>query len=128
MDVSTTFKRAYLRHVYTHAHPTLLARLEQAQHDAIHSVEKGFVISSTASKGHSVSFSEPGKGGPTPEQIVELTEELLTLYYQVDAISGVDTDAERLAEMLHRLKPIRSFRKSFTTIRLAAGGNPSVSE
>ena len=127
VDVSTVFKRAYIRHVYTHAHPTLLDRLEHAQHDAIHGVEKGLVISSTSSKGHSVSFSEPGKGGPTPAQIVELCEELLTLYYEVDAISGVDTDAERLAEMLHRLKPVTSFRKSFTSIRLA-GGTPAVSQ
>lgn len=128
MDVSTNFKRSYLRRLYRAISTTLIDKLEAEQDAIVATAERGQTIASTASKGHSVAYSVPGNGAPTQGEMAEIIEELITLYYEVDAISGVDTDLERRDEMLHRLKPVRSFRKSFTTIRLAAGGNPSVSE
>ena len=131
MDVSTNFKRSYLRRLYraaVAAPVTLLAKLESEQDAIVAKAERGQTIAGTSAKGHSVNYSVPGNGAPTQSEMSEVIEELVTLYELVDAITDVDTDAERLAEMLHRLKPVKSFRKSFTTLRLGAGGNPSVSE
>lgn len=131
MDVSTNFKRSYLRRLYraaVAAPVTLLAKLESEQDTIVATAERGQTIAGTSAKGHSVNYSVPGNGAPTQSEMAEVIEQLMTLYELVDAITDVDTDAERYAEMLHRLKPVRSFRKSFTTLRLGAGGNPSVSE
>ena len=131
MDVSTVFKRSYLRRQYraaVAASTTLILQLESEQDTIVAKAERGQTIAGTSAKGHSVNYSVPGNGAPTQGEMTEVIEELITLYYQVDAISGVSTDDERLDEMLHRLKPVKTFRKSFTTMRLAAGGNPSVSE
>lgn len=128
MDVSTNYKRSYLRRLYRAISTTLLAKLEAEQDAIVELTERGQTIASTASKGHAVAFSVPGNGAATQGEMAEVIEELLTLYDLVDAISGVDTDAERFAEMMERLKPVRSFRKSFTSLRVGAGGNPSVSQ
>ena len=131
MDVSTTFKRSYLRRLYraaVAASVTLSAKLDSEQDAIVATAERGQTIAGTSAKGHSVNYSVPGNGAPTQSEMAEVIEELVTLYEFVDAITDVDTDAERLAEMLHRLKPVKTFRKSFTSLRHGAGGNPSVSE
>lgn len=131
MDVSTTFKRSYLRRQYraaVAASTTLILQLESEQDTIVAKAERGQTIAGTSAKGHSVNYSVPGNGAPTQGEMSEVVEELITLYHLVDAISGVDTDSERLDEMLERLKPVKSFRKSFTSLRHGAGGNPAVSE
>lgn len=128
MDVSTNYKRSYLRRLYRAGSHTFLDKLESEQDAIVKLTERGQTIASSASKGHAVAFSVPGNGAATQGEMAEVIEELITLYELVDAISGVDTDAERFAEMMERLKPVRSFRKSFTTLRMSAGGNPSVSQ
>ena len=131
MDVSTKFKRSYLRRLYraaVAAPVTLIAKLESEQDDIVSKAERGQTVSAASGNGHSVNYSIPGNGAPTQGEMVEVIEELVTLYERVDAISGVSTDSARFAEMMDRLTPVHSFRKSFTSLRVGAGGNPSVSE
>lgn len=94
------------------------ARLQQTR--------EGTNLIATAGNGHSVTFSLPAAGqGATPHQIAILCEELLTLSTDsTDALvaSGVPIpkDEQVLAEMLHRLQPVRSLsNSSFLGLRFA---------
>ena len=96
MDVSTVFKRSYLRRQYraaVAASTTLILQLESEQDTIVSKAERGQTIAGTSAKGHSVNYSVPGNGAPTQGEMTEVIEELITLYYQVDAISGVDPDS-----------------------------------
>jgi len=78
---TVAIKRAYLRSVYaTLGGVTLLAALAAKSIAAATVIESGQVVRSTSSSDVSVEFAEPGKGAPTPSEMVEMWESLLNDY------------------------------------------------
>lgn len=78
---TVAIKRAYLRSVYaTLGGVTLLAALAAKSIAAATVIESGQVVRSTSSSDVSVEFAEPGKGAPTPSEMVEMWESLLDDY------------------------------------------------
>ena len=78
---TVAIKRAYLRSVYaTLGSVTLLAALAAKSTAAATVIESGQVVRSTSSSDVSVEFAEPGKGAPTPSEMVEMWESLLDDY------------------------------------------------
>ena len=78
---TVSIKRAYLRSVYaTLGSVTLLAALAAKSIAAATVIESGQVVRSTSSSDVSVEFAEPGKGAPTPSEMVEMWESLLDDY------------------------------------------------
>ena len=78
---TVSIKRAYLRSVYaTLGGVTLLAALAAKSIAAATVIESGQVVRSTSSSDVSVEFAEPGKGAPTPSEMVEMWESLLDDY------------------------------------------------
>ena len=78
---TVAIKRAYLRSVYaTLGSVTLLAALAAKSIAAATVIESGQVVRSTSSSDVSVEFAEPGKGAPTPSEMVEMWESLLNDY------------------------------------------------
>ena len=78
---TVAIKRAYLRSVYaTLGSVTLLAALAAKSISAATVIESGQVVRSTSSSDVSVEFAEPGKGAPTPSEMVEMWESLLNDY------------------------------------------------
>ena len=78
---TVAIKRAYLRSVYaTLGGVTLLAALAAKSISAATVIESGQVVRSTSSSDVSVEFAEPGKGAPTPSEMVEMWESLLDDY------------------------------------------------
>lgn len=78
---TVAIKRAFLRSVYASlTGTTLLAALTQKVIDASTSIATGQVVRSTSSTDVSVEFAEPGKGAPTPSEMVEMWESLLNDY------------------------------------------------
>ena len=78
---TVAIKRAYLRSVYaTLGGVTLLAALAAKSIAAATVIESGQVDRSTSSSDVSVEFAEPGKGAPTPSEMVEMWESLLDDY------------------------------------------------
>ena len=78
---TVAIKRAYLRSVYaTLGGVTLLAALATKSIAAATVIESGQVVRSTSSSDVSVEFAEPGKGAPTPSEMVEMWESLLDDY------------------------------------------------
>jgi len=78
---TVAIKRSYLRSVYaTLGGVTLLAALAAKSIAAATVIESGQVIRSTSSSDVSVEFAEPGKGAPTPSEMVEMWESLLDDY------------------------------------------------
>jgi hypothetical protein len=97
---TVAIKRAYLRSVYaTLGGVTLLAALAAKSIAAATVIESGQVVRSTSSSDVSVEFAEPGKGAPTPSEMVEMWESLvddydLAVYYlNQDGIAS-PTDAQ----------------------------------
>jgi hypothetical protein len=92
---TVAIKRAYLRSVYsTLGGVTLFAALTAKVIAAATVIESGQVVRSTSSSDVSVEFAEPGKGAPTPSEMVEMWESLIADYeYAVEllSISGVAT-------------------------------------
>ena len=86
---TVAIKRAYLRSVYaTLGGVTLLAVLAAKSIAAATVIESGQVVRSTSSSDVSVEFAEPGKGAPTPSEMVEMWESLLDDYdLAVDLLS-----------------------------------------
>lgn len=86
---TVAIKRAYLRSVYaTLGSVTLLAALAAKSIAAATVIESGQVVRSTSSSDVSVEFAEPGKGAPTPSEMVEMWESLLDDYdLAVDLLS-----------------------------------------
>ena len=78
---TVAIKRAYLRSVYaTLGGVTLLAALAAKSIAAATVIESGQVVRSTSSSDVSVEFAEPGKGAPTPSEMVEMWESLINDY------------------------------------------------
>jgi hypothetical protein len=78
---TVAIKRSYLRAVYsTLGGVTLLAALSAKSVAASSMIESGQVVRSTSSSDVSVEFAEPGKGAPTPSEMVEMWESLLNDY------------------------------------------------
>ena len=86
---TVAIKRSYLRSVYaTLGGVTLLAALAAKSIAAATVIESGQVVRSTSSSDVSVEFAEPGKGAPTPSEMVEMWESLLDDYdLAVDLLS-----------------------------------------
>jgi hypothetical protein len=75
---TVAIKRAYLRSVYSAlGGATLLAALTSKVIAAASVIESGQVVRSTSSSDVSVEFAEPGKGAPTPSEMVEMWESLI---------------------------------------------------
>jgi hypothetical protein len=78
---TVAIKRAYLRSVYSAlGGATLLAALTSKVIAAASVIESGQVVRSTSSSDVSVEFAEPGKGAPTPSEMVEMWESLIADY------------------------------------------------
>ncbi len=78
---TVAIKRAYLRSVYSAlGGATLLAALTSKIIAAASTIESGQVVRSTSSSDVSVEFAEPGKGAPTPSEMVEMWESLIADY------------------------------------------------
>ena len=103
---TVAIKRSYLRAVYsTLGGVTLLAALAAKSVAASAVIESGQVVRSTSSSDVSVEFAEPGKGAPTPSEMVEMWESLindydLAVYYlSQDGISS-PTDTQIYNKMM----------------------------
>jgi hypothetical protein len=103
---TVAIKRAYLRSVYSAlGGATLLAALTAKVIAAASAIESGQVVRSTSSSDVSVEFAEPGKGGPTPSEMVEMWESLISDYelavyfLNQDGIAS-PTDAQIYAKMM----------------------------
>jgi len=103
---TVAIKRAYLRSVYSAlGGATLLAALTAKVIAAASTIESGQVVRSTSSSDVSVEFAEPGKGAPTPSEMVEMWESLISDYelavyfLNQDGISS-PTDAQIFAKMM----------------------------
>ena len=78
---TVAIKRAYLRSVFSAlGGATLLAALTSKVIAAASTIESGQVVRSTSSSDVSVEFAEPGKGAPTPSEMVEMWESLIADY------------------------------------------------
>jgi hypothetical protein len=103
---TVAIKRAYLRSVYaTLGGVTLLAALAAKSIAAATVIESGQVVRSTSSSDVSVEFAEPGKGAPTPSEMVEMWESLVddydlaVDYLEQDGITS-PTDAQIYTKMV----------------------------
>lgn len=99
-------KRSYLRAVYSAlGGSTLLAALAAKSIASSSIIESGQVVRSTSSSDVSVEFAEPGKGAPTPSEMVEMWESLISDYelavyfLNQDGIAS-PTDAQIYAKMM----------------------------
>ena len=103
---TVAIKRAYLRSVYaTLGGVTLLAALAAKSIAAATVIESGQVVRSTSSSDVSVEFAEPGKGAPTPSEMVEMWESLLNdydlaVYYLEQDGNLTPTDAQIYTKMV----------------------------
>jgi hypothetical protein len=103
---TVAIKRAYLRSVYaTLGGVTLLAALAAKSIAAATVIESGQVVRSTSSSDVSVEFAEPGKGAPTPSEMVEMWESLvddydLAVYYLNQDGNLTPTDAQIYTKMV----------------------------
>jgi hypothetical protein len=124
---TVAIKRAYLRSVYsTLGGVTLLAALAAKSIAAATVIESGQVVRSTSSSDVSVEFAEPGKGAPTPSEMVEMWESLvddydLAVYYlNQDGITS-PTDAQIYTKMVGVvLVAATSFGGDFSNFRREA--------
>lgn len=103
---TVAIKRSYLRAVYSAlGGSTLLAALAAKSIASSSVIESGQVVRSTSSSDVSVEFAEPGKGAPTPSEMVEMWESLISDYelavyfLNQDGISN-PTDAQIYAKMM----------------------------
>jgi hypothetical protein len=106
LTFTVAIKRAYLRSVYaTLGGVTLLAALAAKSIAAATLIESGQVVRSTSSSDVSVEFAEPGKGAPTPSEMVEMWESLvddydLAVYYLEQEGNLTPTDAQIYTKMV----------------------------
>lgn len=103
---TVAIKRSYLRAVYSAlGGSTLLAALAAKSIASSSVIESGQVVRSTSSSDVSVEFAEPGKGAPTPSEMVEMWESLISDYelavyfLNQDGIAN-PTDAQIYAKMM----------------------------
>jgi len=124
---TVAIKRAYLRSVYsTLGGTTLLAALTAKVIAAATTIESGQVVRSTSSSDVSVEFAEPGKGAPTPSEMVEMWEslisdyELAVYYLNQDGVAS-PTDAQIFNKaMAVVLVAVTSFGGDFSNFRREA--------
>ncbi len=124
---TVAIKRAYLRSVYaTLGGVTLLAALAAKSIAAATVIESGQVVRSTSSSDVSVEFAEPGKGAPTPSEMVEMWESLvddydLAVYYLNQDGNLTPTDAQIYSKMVTVvLVAATSFGGDFSNFRREA--------
>jgi len=121
---TVAIKRAYLRSVYSAlGGATLLAALTAKVIAAASVIESGQVVRSTSSSDVSVEFAEPGKGAPTPSEMVEMWESLIGDYdlavelLNQDGISS-PTDAQIFAKLMAEvLVAVTSYGGDFSNFR-----------
>jgi hypothetical protein len=121
---TVAIKRAYLRSVYSAlGGATLLAALTAKVIAAASTIESGQVVRSTSSSDVSVEFAEPGKGAPTPSEMVEMWESLIGDYdlavelLNQDGISS-PTDAQIFAKLMAEvLVAVTSYGGDFSNFR-----------
>ena len=121
---TVAIKRAYLRSVYSAlGGATLLAALTAKVIAAASVIESGQVVRSTSSSDVSVEFAEPGKGAPTPSEMVEMWESLIGDYdlavelLDQDGISS-PTDAQIFAKLMAEvLVAVTSYGGDFSNFR-----------
>lgn len=121
---TVAIKRAYLRSVYSAlGGATLLAALTAKVIAAASTIESGQVVRSTSSSDVSVEFAEPGKGAPTPSEMVEMWESLIGDYdlavelLDQDGISS-PTDAQIFAKLMAEvLVAVTSYGGDFSNFR-----------
>ena len=124
---TVAIKRAYLRSVYaTLGGVTLLAALAAKSIAAATVIESGQVVRSTSSSDVSVEFAEPGKGAPTPSEMVEMWESLvddydLAVYFLEQDGNLTPTDAQIYTKMVGVvLVAATSFGGDFSNVRREA--------
>lgn len=121
---TVSIKRAYLRSVYSAlGGATLLDALTSKVIAAASVIESGQVVRSTSSSDVSVEFAEPGKGAPTPSEMVEMWESLIGDYdlavdlLDQDGISS-PTDAEIFDKLMDEvLVAVTSYGGDFSNFR-----------
>jgi hypothetical protein len=124
---TTRAKRAWLRREASLALAggrSLAGQLSATLNTAAAAVASGQAVAATSAFGHSVTFSRPGEGAPTPADIAELCDEALELHDACRAAlvstgTPAPTDAQILSEMLHRWQPCRESTSSFIGLRLS---------
>ena len=121
---TVAIKRSYLRAVYsTLGGVTLLAALAAKSVSASSVIESGQVVRSTSSSDVSVEFAEPGKGGPTPSEMVEMWESLINDYDLAVYLLGQDgisspTDTQIFNKMMAVvLVAVTSYGGDFSNFR-----------
>lgn len=121
---TVALKRAYLRGVYSAlGGATLLAALTSKVIAAASVIESGQVVRSTSSSDVSVEFAEPGKGAPTPSEMVEMWESLIADYELAVYLLGQDgiaapTDTQIFNKMLAVvLVAVTSYGGDFSNFR-----------
>jgi hypothetical protein len=121
---TVAIKRAYLRSVYSAlGGATLLAALTSKVIAAASVIESGQVVRSTSSSDVSVEFAEPGKGAPTPSEMVEMWESLIADYELAVYLLGQDgiaapTDTQIFNKMLAVvLVAVTSYGGDFSNFR-----------
>ena len=121
---TVAIKRAYLRSVYSAlGGATLLAALTSKVIAAASVIESGQVVRSTSSSDVSVEFAEPGKGAPTPSEMVEMCESLIADYDLAVYLLGQDgiaapTDTQIFNKMMAVvLVAVTSYGGDFSNFR-----------
>ena len=121
---TVAIKRAYLRSVYSAlGGATLLAALTSKVIAAASVIESGQVVRSTSSSDVSVEFAEPGKGAPTPSEMVEMWESLIADYELAVYLLGQDgiatpTDTQIFNKMMAVvLVAVTSYGGDFSNFR-----------
>jgi hypothetical protein len=124
---TVAIKRSYLRAVYsTLGGVTLLAALSAKSVAASSVIESGQVVRSTSSSDVSVEFAEPGKGAPTPSEMVEMWESLLNdydlaVYYLNQEGVASPTDAQIYTKLMAVvLVAVTSYGGDFSNFRREA--------
>ena len=97
---------------------TLRDQLEASVVTASASLLVGQQIASASGNGRTMAFSAPGANAVTPSDAVDCYQELILLLDDIEADSPLlTTDALKYAEMLGRLKPVRSTTCNFASLR-----------
>lgn len=124
LTYTVAIKRAYLRSVYSAlGGATLLDALTSKVIAAASVIESGQVVRSTSSSDVSVEFAEPGKGAPTPSEMVEMWESLLNDYdLAVDLLDqdgiAAPTDTQIFNKMMSTvLIAVKTFGGDFSNFR-----------
>jgi hypothetical protein len=124
---TVAIKRSYLRAVYTAlGGVSLFAALSAKSVSASSVIQSGQVVRSTSSSDVSVEFAEPGKGAPTPSEMVEMWEslicdyELAVYYLNQDGVAS-PTDAQIYAKLMAVvLVAVTSYGGDFSNFRREA--------